>query len=218
MAENPENGNAENQDQDSISASTPVPDSSDNQDDLLGQDEIEKLLAESLAANSGSSKEESSPSAPTATEAPAANPAAAAPAQPTAAETIASGDLEYLFNQAERALRSIETPDQEGLPPGVEPFTLEPFGGTPASSEMATIDVIRDVELNVRIELGRTQLQIEDVLKLHRGSVVPLDKLAGDPVDIYVNDRLIARGEILVLNDNFCVRVAELIAGTGVSA
>ena len=51
------------------------------------------------------------------------------------------------------------------------------------------------------------------MLKLKQGAVVPLDKLAGDPADIYVNGRLIARGEVLVLNDNFCVRVAELIVG-----
>ncbi|MFO0885779.1 MAG: FliM/FliN family flagellar motor switch protein [Pirellulales bacterium] len=50
-------------------------------------------------------------------------------------------------------------------------------------------------------------------MKLKRGSVVSLDKLAGDPVDIYANGRLIARGEVLVLNDNFCVRVAELLTG-----
>jgi flagellar motor switch protein FliN/FliY len=52
---------------------------------------------------------------------------------------------------------------------------------------------------------------LEDVLKLRRGSVVTLDKLAGDPVDLFVNGRLVARGEILVLNDNFCVRVVELV-------
>ena len=65
----------------------------------------------------------------------------------------------------------------------------------------------------VKIELGRTQMYLEDVLKLRRGSVVTLDKLAGDPVDIFVNGRLVAKGEVLVLNDNFCVRVAELFAG-----
>src|ERR1044072_2949937 len=54
---------------------------------------------------------------------------------------------------------------------------------------------------------------VEDVLKLGEGSVVELDKLAGDPVDVYVNERLVARGEVLVLNDNFCVRVTELLTG-----
>ena len=52
---------------------------------------------------------------------------------------------------------------------------------------------------------------VEDVLRLGEGTVVELDKLAGDPVDIYVNERHVARGEVLVLNDNFCVRVNEII-------
>jgi flagellar motor switch protein FliN len=98
----------------------------------------------------------------------------------------------------------------------VAAFRLPEFGGAPASSEVATLELVRDVELDLKIELGRTHMYLEDVLKLRRGSVVPLDKLAGDPVDIYVNGRLIARGEVLVLNENFCVRVAELIAGSNV--
>ena len=69
------------------------------------------------------------------------------------------------------------------------------------------------MQLDLKIELGRTHMYLEDVLRLKEGVVVTLDKLAGDPVDIYANGRLIARGEVLVLNDNFCVRVAELIAG-----
>ncbi|QDV89172.1 Flagellar motor switch protein FliN [Phycisphaerae bacterium RAS2] len=81
-----------------------------------------------------------------------------------------------------------------------------------ATAATAAIDLLNDVELNVTIELGRAQMLIEDVLKLGEGSVVELDKLAGDPVDVLVNDRLVARGEVLVLNDNFCVRISEIIA------
>ena len=77
--------------------------------------------------------------------------------------------------------------------------------------------LLRDVELDLKIELGRTQMHLDEVLRLKRGSVVSLDKLAGDPVDVYVNGRLVARGEVLVLNDNFCVRVAELISGNDVN-
>ena len=62
-----------------------------------------------------------------------------------------------------------------------------------------------------RLLVTRLELLIKEVLQLKEGSVVPLDKLAGDPVDILVNGRLIARGEVLVLNDNFCVRVAEIL-------
>ncbi|MEP0844028.1 MAG: flagellar motor switch protein FliN, partial [Phycisphaerae bacterium] len=77
--------------------------------------------------------------------------------------------------------------------------------------EIQGIDLLRDVELNVKIELGRSRMLIDDVLRLAEGSVVELDKLAGDPVDVFVNDRLVARGEVLVLNDNFCVRINDIV-------
>lgn len=125
----------------------------------------------------------------------------------------AGDDIELLLGHAERALASAQNPPASELPPGVNPFKFDDFGGAPASTEAATIELIRDVELDLKIELGRTHMYLEDVLKLRKGSVVPLDKLAGDPVDIYVNGRLVARGEVLVLNDNFCVRVAELVSG-----
>lgn len=125
---------------------------------------------------------------------------------------IGERDVEFLLDQAQQALDSIDEAAQE-LPPGVKQFELDDFSGASASSEAATLDLVRDVELNVNIELGRTHMHLQDVLRLKKGSVVPLDKLAGDPVDIYVNDRLIARGEVLVLDDNFCVRVAELVVG-----
>jgi flagellar motor switch protein FliN len=76
------------------------------------------------------------------------------------------------------------------------------------------IDLLKDVDLNVKIELGRTRMLIEDVLRLAEGSVVELDKLAGDPVDVFVNEQLVARGEVLVLNDNFCVRINEIVTAT----
>lgn len=86
---------------------------------------------------------------------------------------------------------------------------FEAAGGVEAQHGL---DLLDDVDLNVKIELGRTEMYVEDVLRLTVGSVVELDKLAGDPVDIYVNERLIGRGEVLVLNDNFCVRVNEILS------
>jgi len=133
-------------------------------------------------------------------------------------ESLPEQDVEYLLKQAEQALQSIGGQVSGDLPPGAKTYRFEEFRGAPASTEKATIDLIRDVELDLKIELGRTHMYLEDVLKLRKGSVVPLDKLAGDPVDVYVNGRLIARGEVLVLNDNFCVRVAELIAGSNVAS
>jgi flagellar motor switch protein FliN/FliY len=74
------------------------------------------------------------------------------------------------------------------------------------------IDLLKDVELNVKIELGRAKMYVEDVLKLSEGAIVELDKLAGDPVDVFVNERLVARGEVLVLNENFCVRINQIMS------
>ena len=89
---------------------------------------------------------------------------------------------------------------------------LPTFQQVMQDAQVSSIDLLRDVELNVKIELGRSRMLVEDVLKLSEGSVVELDKLAGDPVDVFVNERLVARGEVLVLNDNFCVRVNEIVA------
>jgi len=75
----------------------------------------------------------------------------------------------------------------------------------------ANIDMLVDVPLRVKIELGRNRMSLEDILRLKEGSIVELDKLAGDPLDVLVNDRLVAKGEVLVLNDNFCVRITEII-------
>ena len=95
---------------------------------------------------------------------------------------------------------------------GIDGFTPEAFDGIGSPRELPDgLDLLADVNLNVKIELGRTRMFVEDVLRLNEGSVVELDKLAGDPVDIYVNDRPVARGEVLVLNDNFCVRISEII-------
>jgi flagellar motor switch protein FliN len=83
--------------------------------------------------------------------------------------------------------------------------------GADASPELAAIGLLDDVELEVKIELGRAQMYIEDVLRLGVGSVIELDKLAGDPVDVFINERLVARGEVLVLNENLCVRINEIV-------
>jgi flagellar motor switch protein FliN len=166
-------------------AAAPAAPASDADDGPLDQSAIEALLAQS-----------------------GAKPAAPKPRPASAAAASAEG----LLNQAQSALASVDQPAGE-LPPGMKPFELRSLSGKSTSTDSATIDLLRDVQLDLKIELGRTHMQLEEVLQLKKGAVVTLDKLAGDPVDIFVNGRLIARGEVLVLNDNFCVRVAELVAG-----
>ena len=80
-----------------------------------------------------------------------------------------------------------------------------------SSSGNERIDMLMDIVLPVSIELGRTKMFIKDILELERGSIVEIDKLAGEPVDILVNHKLIAKGEVVVIDENFGVRVTEII-------
>lgn len=112
-----------------------------------------------------------------------------------------------LLQEAQDAINQIDATPQ----PNPSSFQLEDLVGSEGPPEKCSIDLLRDVDLDLKIELGRTHMLLEDVLKLRRGSVVTLDKLAGDPVDLFANGRLVARGEIMVLNENFCVRIAELV-------
>ena len=134
-----------------------------------------------------------------------------------ASDVVGQQDINVLLEQAEQALASIDK-QGENLPAGISSFQFQRFSGSPANEDHATLELLRDVELDLKIELGRTRMELEDVLQLRKGAVVTLDKLAGDPVDVYVNGRLIARGEVLVLNDNFCVRVTELMVGESACA
>lgn len=86
---------------------------------------------------------------------------------------------------------------------------------TPAGSLPITGESLRDVELTARLELGRARLPVRDLLRLGPGAVVELDRLVGDPVDLFVNDRLVARGEIVVAGGSFALRVTEVLHPDG---
>lgn len=96
-------------------------------------------------------------------------------------------------------------------PTAPAPASFPDFSRASIAPAPTGIDLLSDVSLQVRVELGRTRMLVEDVLRLGPDSVVELDKSAGDPIDIYVNGRHVARGEVLVLNENFCIRVSEII-------
>jgi flagellar motor switch protein FliN/FliY len=74
------------------------------------------------------------------------------------------------------------------------------------------LDLLMNVTLGVSAELGRCRMRVSDVLQLGTGSIVALDRLAGSPIDVLVNDRLVARGEIVAVDDRFGVRVTEVVA------
>lgn len=76
------------------------------------------------------------------------------------------------------------------------------------------IDLVLDITLPIAVELGRARMQIQDILKLAPGSVIELDKSAGDPVELYINDRPIAKGEVVVIDENFGVRLTSIVTTT----
>ncbi len=74
------------------------------------------------------------------------------------------------------------------------------------------LEFILDIPLQVTVELGRTKLLVKDILQLNQGAVVELTKLAGEPLDIFVNSKLVARGEAVVVNDKFGVRLVDIVS------
>ena len=142
-----------------------------------------------------------------------------------AAKKISEGEIGEPVDEAAQGgeitgERIIQQADIDILLEAAQKGADEPRSRRSSGKILATPDIpggkdnlklLMDIGLNVRIELGKAILPLDEVLRLHEGSVVELDKLAGDPLDIIVNGRLIARGEVLVLNDNFCVRITDIL-------
>jgi flagellar motor switch protein FliN len=83
-------------------------------------------------------------------------------------------------------------------------------GGT--SNSVQSLDFILDIPLKVTVELGRSKMAVRDILQLSQGSVVELSKFAGEPLEVLVNDKLIARGEVVVVNEKFGIRLTDIIS------
>ena len=106
-----------------------------------------------------------------------------------------------------------------GMQPGmgmpninIQPASFQAFSGdVNAMQSQENIELIKDVPLEVTVELGRTQKSINDILEFAPGTIIELDKIAGEPVDVLVNGKLVAKGEVVVIEENFGVRVTEII-------
>ena len=81
-----------------------------------------------------------------------------------------------------------------------------------AKEEDPTLDFVLDIPLKVSVELGRTKMLVQDLLKIHKGSVIELSKMAGDSLEVLVNDRVLARGEVVVVNDKFGIRLTDVVS------
>ncbi len=98
------------------------------------------------------------------------------------------------------------------------PAAVPSPAAAPAPADAPSLDVLLDVPMPVVIESGRASLTVQQVLQLGIGSVVPLDRAVGEPVDIYVSDRRLAQGEVVVVGDRFGVRITRVLAGPGAEA
>ncbi|MGA2479451.1 MAG: flagellar motor switch phosphatase FliY [Spirochaetia bacterium] len=97
-------------------------------------------------------------------------------------------------------------------PPNVQPVQFANLQPVQMSGEQGNIGLLMDVYMEMTVELGRTRKRIKDILGIGEGTIIELDKLAGEPVDILVNHKLIAKGEVVVIDENFGVRVTEIVS------
>ncbi len=95
---------------------------------------------------------------------------------------------------------------------GVQPVQFAPLSPAEQSGVTGNIGLLMDVSMQLTVELGRTKMLIKDILGMGEGTIVELDKLAGEPVDLLVNGKLIAKGEVVVIDENFGVRVTDIIS------
>lgn len=138
-----------------------------------------------------------------------------------ASQSASSDEEEALARELQEELDKQEAQiSQEAPQPAAEPksssmvedatnFAQEMFGST-GQSYPSNLDMLMDVAMELTVELGRTSQSVRQVLDLHKGSVLELDRIAGDAVDIYVNNQLIAKGDVVVVDDKFGVRITEL--------
>lgn len=95
--------------------------------------------------------------------------------------------------------------------PAVKPADFPDLSGAPAAAGKPNIDLVKDIKVTLTVELGRTEMLIQDILELTPGKVIELDRLAGEPLDIVVNGKLLAKGEVVVVDENFGVRLTSIV-------
>jgi flagellar motor switch protein FliN/FliY len=130
----------------------------------------------------------------------------AATARPAASSEANAGES---APQDQAQTPSMNQAEQQDVGPVVDP--VKPQASQNTTGSASSINFLLDVPLDVAVELGRTKMAIRDMLKLGPGSVLELDKLIGEPVDLLVNSKLIAKGEVVAFDENFGIRITDII-------
>jgi flagellar motor switch protein FliN len=121
----------------------------------------------------------------------------------------AIGEDDWAAAMAEQAIAESAAAEAPSASPAQ---IFQTFGGQPGSGSMMNeLDMILDIPVQITVELGRTKLAIKNLLQLAHGSVVELDAMAGEPLDVLVNGTLIAQGEVVVVNEKFGIRLTDII-------
>ena len=179
--------------------------------------------AEAQAEEAPAPAPEPAPAAAAPTPAPEPAPAAAAPtpaaapAPQPAAPQYAAPPQQPQYTAPPMGAQPVYAPPAyannvvvSGVP--VQNAQFAPLTNEPVEVNAANISLIQDVPLQVTVELGRTKKSIREILEFSTGSIIELDKLAGEPVDIHVNGQLTAKGEVVVIDENFGVRITEIVS------
>jgi flagellar motor switch protein FliN len=131
-------------------------------------------------------------------------------------DTVTDAADDWAAALAEQASTGDTTADADNLfakaaDPKPATGLFQQFGSSVASGTQNDIDMILDIPVQLTVELGRTKIPIKHILQLAQGSVIELDGLAGEPMDVLVNGYLIAQGEVVVVNDKFGIRLTDII-------
>ncbi len=194
---------------------------------VLSQEEIERLL------NGGGAAEESAPApAPAPVQpAPAAPvqqaPTQPAPVQPAPAPAVSAGGSEMaqmmqmqmqMMQQMMQQMMTMQQQPQKKEAPAPKTINVQPSVQPNLNQDTVlddeqeeNMELIMGVPLDISVEIGRTQKRVKDILEFTKGSLIVLDKLAGEQVDLFVNGRCIAKGDVVVVEDNFGIRITEIL-------
>lgn len=129
--------------------------------------------------------------------------------QPEAAEVSQKSDDDLQWDDVQNEMEQSKT---EKPSIAVSPAVFEDVQKGDTPRQVLDLDFVLDIPLSLTVELGRSRMLISELLQLGQGSVVELAKLAGEPMDVYVNQRLIARGEVVVVNEKFGVRLTDIVS------
>ena len=195
----------------------PAPEPAPSSGGKMSQEEIEAMLAglgggaEPAPAPAPQPAPQPAPAPQTAQPAAAAPPATAADIGAMMAAMMSAMTAAMANNAAAAPASAAQAPEPKVIATRPAPLREMNPADVLGTEQAQNLDLIMEVPLQVTVEIGRTQRKVQDILEFSKGSLVVLDKLAGDQVDLFVNGKCVAKGDVVVIDDNFGVRITEIV-------